>query len=137
MLIMQSHAEQLFHLMDTQHRQLGQVTVERAENQLLSGKFVPGLAFPAVEPLFRDFEEAVNAQALGVVDQLDRAIAALGLYLCSPDNSQQTPIHDVQIWSDGNITCRLGRRDSEAQNRSYELVPPHMTTITDRSHEPH
>jgi hypothetical protein len=41
-----------------------------------------GPAFAAVERLFRAFEEAVNAQALGVVDKLDIAIGRLGLRLC-------------------------------------------------------
>jgi hypothetical protein len=41
------------------------------------------------------------------VEQLDAAIAAVGLHLRLPGTSQPLGIHDVQIWSDGGITCRL------------------------------
>jgi hypothetical protein len=62
----------------------------------------------AVERLFEEFEEAVNLQALRLVDELDTEIAALGLYLRTPDGLQRMEIHDVQIWSDGDVTCQLG-----------------------------
>jgi len=57
--------------------------------------------------LFQDFEAAANLQALSAVDELDTEIAALGLHLRTPDGSQRIKIHDVQIWSDGDMTCKL------------------------------
>lgn len=105
---MQLHAEQTVHLIDAEGRQIGQIVIERSEDKLVFGKFVPGPAFPAVQHLFRDFEEAADLQALRVVDELDAAIEALGLHLRSPDGPQHVEIHDVQIWSDSGITCRLG-----------------------------
>ncbi len=59
-------------------------------------------------PVFQEFEEAVNGQDLGVVERLDSGIAALGLHLRSPEGSLLTDVHDVQIWSDGGISCRIG-----------------------------
>ncbi len=107
---MQPHAEQRFDLLDAQQRLLGRVGVERTEGELVLGTFSAGPAFPAVEHIFHDFEEAANAQALAVVEECDAAIAALGLHLQSPDGSQGIAIHDVQIWSDGGMSCRLGPR---------------------------
>ncbi len=104
---MKLYAEQRVYLIDAQQRQIGQITIERNEYNLIFGKFVPGSDFSAVKRLFQDFEEAANLQALSVVDELDTEIAALGLHLRTPDGSQRIKIHDVQIWSDGDMTCKL------------------------------
>ena len=94
-------------LMDTEQRQLGHMRIERQEEDLLYGTFVPGPAFPNVEQLFHEFEVAVEAQALHIIETLDAAIAALGLHLQWPDTRGLITIQDIQIWSDGTITCRL------------------------------
>ena len=94
-------------LMDTKQRQIGQMRIERQEEDLLYGTFVPGPAFPRVEQLFHEFEAAVEVQALHVIEPLDAAIAALGLHLQWPDAREPISVQDVQIWSDGSITCRL------------------------------
>jgi len=94
-------------LMDTEQRQLGRMRIERQEEELLSGTFVPGTAFSGVKQLFHEFEAAVEAQALHVIETLDAAIAALGLHLQWPDTKEPIAVQDVQIWRDGSITCRL------------------------------
>ena len=94
-------------LVDTEQRQLGQMQIERQEEDLLYGTFVPGPAFPSVEQLFHEFEAAVEVQALHLVETLDAAIAALGLHLQWPDVREPIAVQDVQIWSDGTITCQL------------------------------
>jgi len=115
---MTRQAEARFQILYAHQRQVGEIVIERSEEKLLFGKFIPGRAFSDVEHLFRDFEKAVNLQALRKVDELDTAISALGLYLKSPDGSQELPINDVQIWSDDSITCRLlGPALSEVNGR--------------------
>src|SRR5437868_2122219 len=104
---MSLETRETFALVDAQQRQLGQVEIERREENLLLGRFLPGPGFAPVARLFGDFEEAVNGQSLGAVDKLDQAIAALGLTLRLPDGSRSLDLDDVQIWSDGSITCRL------------------------------
>jgi hypothetical protein len=52
-------------------------------------------------------EDATDLQALHKVDELDAVIDALGLHLRWVDGSQELPIRDVQIWSDGAMSCRL------------------------------
>lgn len=104
---MQLQVGQILELLDARQRPLGKVTLEGREDDLLLGRFTPGPAFASVEPLFRDFEEAANTQALAVVDKLDAAIAALGLRLAATDKADGVDIKDVQIWSDGGVTCRL------------------------------
>jgi hypothetical protein len=84
------------------------MTVESATADLITGAFQPGLDFAAVEHLFRDFEEAVNSQALAAVETLDAAIATLGCCLVLPDGSECLAVHDLQIWSDGGFSCRPG-----------------------------
>lgn len=122
---MQLRGKQIVRLTDGKRRQIGRITIETRENDLIIGKFVPGSAFPAVEQLFRDFEAAADAQALSVVDELDAAIAALGLHLRSLDGSQRIDVQDVQIWSDGGITFRLPRRTAAAGSgtKSLQQVP--------------
>jgi hypothetical protein len=94
-------------LVDTEQRQIGQMRIARQEEDLLSGTFMPGPAFPNVKQLFHEFEAAVEVQALHIIETLDAAIAALGLHLQWPDAREPIAIQDVQIWSDGTITCRL------------------------------
>ena len=93
--------------MDTKQRQIGQMRIERQEEDLLYGTFVPGRAFSNVEQLFNGFEAAVEVQALHASEALDATIAALGLHLQWPDAREPIAVQDVQIWSDGTITCRL------------------------------
>ena len=104
---MQPQIEPTLDLFDAQQRHIGQLIVDLRDGELLGGKFVMGPAFPMVEHMFRGFEEAVNSQALAVVDDFDTAIEALHLYLRSLDGSERISIHDVQIWQDGRMTCRL------------------------------
>src|SRR6058998_2088010 len=59
------------------------------------------------EQLFHEFEAAVEAQALHAIEPLDAAIAALGLYLQRSNTCESIAVQDVQIWSDGTMTCRL------------------------------
>jgi len=94
-------------LLDAEERTVGQITLEERQGDLLLGSFAPGPGFPAVEPLFRQFEEAVNAQALGAADRCEAAIGALGLSLREAGGAKRVEVMDVQIWSDGAMTCRL------------------------------
>jgi hypothetical protein len=125
---MQLRADQKIVLRDSQQRPLGQIAVERTENDLVFGQFEPGAGFPAVASLFHDFEEAVNLQALAVVDQLDAVIASLGLYLCSPDGSNCLDIHDVQIGSDGSISFRRGISSRNGLTESKPANQPAKTS---------
>jgi hypothetical protein len=99
--------ESTLSLIDYQQRQIGQIKPESLTNDLLEGLFIPGPDFAAVAPLFQRFEDAVNAQALHVVDQIDGQIAELNMLLSVPDHSQSVNVHDVQIWSSGSFSCRL------------------------------
>jgi hypothetical protein len=102
----------------TQLRQICQITIERNEENLILGKFVPSPDFSAIEHLFEDFEEAVNLQALSVVDELDTKIVALGLYLRTPDGLQRIEIHDVQIWMMVTyLVTELARVQAELSNK--------------------
>jgi hypothetical protein len=103
---------QIVELVDVKQQQIGQMQIERQEENVLYGTFVPGPAFSKVKQLFHDFEAAVDVQALHVINTLDAAIAALGLHLRWSDAVEPIAIQDVQIWSDGSITCRL--RDQPA-----------------------
>jgi hypothetical protein len=108
MLIMHLVASQTVHLLDASQRLLGRVIVERSSDDLITGTFQPGPGYPVAGDLFRRFEEAANSQALSVVEEIESAIAALGLSLSVPDGSQRQAIRDVQIWSDGGFSCRPG-----------------------------
>jgi hypothetical protein len=100
-------AGQVYALLDNQRRNIGEVTIERLEGELLFASIHPGVDFAAVVPLFRAFEEAVELQALKKVDELAGQIAALKLQLASGKDREPMAIHDVQVWSDGAMTCRL------------------------------
>ena len=112
---MQVYKETL-QLIDAKRRDIGEVSIDSKVEQLLTGEFAPGSHFSRVEELFQKFEEAVNVQALSIVDQLDKQIAALGLQLYSPDHGQSIKIHDVQIWSDGGFSCRLTLETARSAN---------------------
>jgi hypothetical protein len=112
---MQLQAKQTVYLVTAEKRPIGQIVIERSEEDCFFGSFTPRSAFSVVQPLFRDFEEAVNLQALSVVDELDNAIRALGLHIRLADDSQHVAVDDVQIWSDGRISFRV---DSPTPSRA-------------------
>ncbi len=105
---MQPQAGETLEVMDGQEQHLGWMALESDDAGLLSGRFTPGPHYAAVQPLFRAFEEAVELQGLSAVDRLDARLASLGLQLRSAINAVPIPVHDVQIWSDGGMTCRVG-----------------------------
>ena len=70
---------------------------------------------------FQAFEEAVNSQVLALLDELDAAIAALGLHVASPDGSQCFDVRDIQIWSDGGITFRIYDLDAILARRVADI----------------
>jgi hypothetical protein len=109
---MKQHGADTLRLVDADHRWIGNVEIEYITGNLIYGTFTPGSDFPAVADIFQRFEDAVNVQALSVVDALDVEIAALGLCLCLPDKTECIDIHDVQIWRDGNISCQLPNASS-------------------------
>jgi hypothetical protein len=115
---MQMTTGQTFQMVDAKQRVLGQVVLEDEKDGLIFGKFVPGPAFAETEWLFRKFEEAVDSQALGVVDELDSAIADLGLELRPLDESGRITVHDVQIWSDGDITFYLDTKTASPSRKT-------------------
>ncbi|MGH8065006.1 MAG: hypothetical protein ACRERE_07140 [Candidatus Entotheonellia bacterium] len=130
---MLERTEQIVDLLDTQQRQIGQMRIERQEEDLLIGTFVPGPAFPSVEPLFRAFEAAADVQALHVIDELDAAIEALGLRLRWPEAPESMAIDDVQIWSDGGISCRLcGQPGASANAEFSSMSRRHAVETTNR-----
>jgi hypothetical protein len=87
--------------------EVGQVIVERQDGDTVIGKFMPGPGYSRVEPLFREFAEAAEAQALSQVDRLDAQIARLGLRLRQTPEAEPLGIHDVQIWDNERITYRV------------------------------
>src|SRR5438132_140665 len=115
-------AEQTLDLVDAQERRLGQISIERSEGLVVFGRWTPGPDFGEVASLFRDFEAAADSQALSVVDQIERSIAALVLRLQSPNSSESVEVRDVQSWSDGGVTFRpcapAGNGRNGAQTRS-------------------
>ncbi len=117
---MQLQSEQVIQLIDRQGHQIGQIEIERREENLIFGRFVPDSAFSTMQHLFQEFEEAVDAQALSVVDELDTAIATLGLHLNMPGDSQCLEAHDVQIWRDGSISCRV---ESTTESTTVTTTP--------------
>ena len=119
---MQLQANETVELVDAAGRDIAQITVERTDEDLVLGRWTPGPAFADVQPLFRQFEDAVNLQALHRVDEFDAVIRALGLHIRRADESRSLAIHDVQIWSDGNVSCRLGEPAQSSIDR-HVLTP--------------
>lgn len=117
-----------YELLDQQQRCLGRISVANIRDGLLTGTLEREDAFASVEGLFREFEEAADSQQLTRVDELDHDIAALGLRLVSSDSSHVTLVSDVQIWSDGGITCRVSLPDVLAleAGKSRQAVTPSL-----------
>lgn len=85
---------------------IGWFTTETLDGEYVRGTFTPGPDFPAVEPLFREFEELVNDQVLSLTDQAMARIDRLGITVASP-GGRETPIHDLQVYSDGAASYRV------------------------------
>ena len=106
---------QVLTLLDGQTRRIGDIAIEGLEDNLLFARMRTGPDFAIAEPLFRAFEEAVELQALKKVNDLVAEIRAMELQRVSADGKHTVPIHNVQVWSDGRMTCRveLGSFDLE------------------------
>jgi hypothetical protein len=118
---------QWLRLLDGQDQILGQVIVDRLEDDLVFGRFVPAADYARVQPLFDRYVMAANDQALGVVGELAEAISALGLDLVSSDGGDLPAIHDVQI-GEGSINFRVQPPVSESPSATRAPAPP-FTTI--------
>lgn len=119
--------QQLLHLADKQERDLGRLVIDRIEGDLVFGQFTPGPDCPQIERLFAEFVEAANQQLFSVVGELDAAISALGLHLCSPDGDGVPAVQDVQIGS-GVINFRIRSQDTEAQQPGRPEATPLPTS---------
>ena len=106
MLTLTSLVNQTVSLTDPQGRDIGTIVVESIRDDLLLGTFTPGPDYAAVRPLFLDFEEAADAQALGVVDEYEKEIEGIGLHI-RPRGDAVVRVYDVQIWTDGGVSCRF------------------------------
>lgn len=104
---------QLIQLWDAQEHWLGEIAVEQVRDDLVFGRFRPSSAFPVVEALFTEYVAAANQQLFSRVDELDAALAALGLHLRSPDGGRLPSVHDVQI-GEGRVTFRVQGSPSQA-----------------------
>jgi hypothetical protein len=111
---------QSLQLLDRQDQPLGQVIVERLEDDLVFGRFLPAAGYARVQLLFDQYVAAANEQALAVVGELDEAISALGLHLGSSDGGDLPAIHDVQI-GEGSINFRV--RPPVSESRSSARAP--------------
>jgi hypothetical protein len=81
--------------------------VETVEDDLLLGTFTAGLGFAGVRQLFLDWEQAVEGMSLSIADGFEREIEALGVHIESGPLAAAVRVYDVQIWSDGGMSCRL------------------------------
>ena len=89
-------------LTDAAGRDIGSVLVDEVTPIWVCGTFTPGVHFPEVEPLFREFEELVNDQILSLLDPVMDAMERLGIGL-----SDGTPLRDIQIYpSTGDASWR-------------------------------
>jgi hypothetical protein len=129
---MQPKPGQVLELVDAQRRRLGRVALEGSKEGRLEGTFTPGPDYSAVASLFHALGEAADLQALSAVDRIDAQVAALGLQLRSQDGAAHSPVHDVQIWADGAMTCRMtppasppfngGRPTNQASPEMYKGI---------------
>jgi hypothetical protein len=92
-------------IVDRQSRDVGAIRVEQVDGDLVLGRFVAGAEYAEFAPVFAKFEEAVDANALSLVDAIDHEITEFGLRLNMPGDLP-IAIHDVQIWRDGGISFR-------------------------------
>jgi len=99
--------DQRVEITDSLGRRLGTFVIDEQRDRLLLGAVIRGPDYPSVEPLFLEFEEIANDQILSLLDSAQEPIEKLGIRLSSADGARQWPVHDVQIWSDGGMSCRL------------------------------
>jgi hypothetical protein len=89
--------KQTTRLIDARGICLGEVMIQAVEGDYITGQFTPNASFAGVEPLFTELIAAANDQLFRRVDELDAAIASLGLHLASHNGTQLPDIYDVQV----------------------------------------
>jgi len=91
---------------DASGQDLGRVQIETNEDGRLFGTFEPGSEYPGVEPIFRHFADVVEQHAFSYLDAAEDAIARLGITIQFDGQSQAHPAKDVQIYPEGEFSCR-------------------------------
>jgi hypothetical protein len=93
-------AEHTFHLLDATQRWLGEIEIEQSADNLIFGAFTPGPDFLTVADMFQKFEDAVNVQALSVVDELEETLEIF-------EQFNGSPIRCYRIGRDFRLICCL------------------------------
>lgn len=96
----------VLHLADAAGREFGTLAVEEVQGDCYLGTFTPGADYPDIEPIFRHFAEVVEQQSFSYLDEVDAAIARLGIMARVP-GGRAVPANDVQIYPDGGASLRL------------------------------
>ncbi len=93
-------------LVDQPHGVLAKVVIDEIDGDRLLGFLEPTASYAAVKTIFDEHVEAVNDQCFAYADELETAIAKLGVRFETEDRSPLPPIYDVQIGGT-HFSCRI------------------------------
>jgi hypothetical protein len=99
----------IYDLLDREGQVLGRIKINEVREDLVLGQFFPEPEFLRIRPLFSEYENAVNQMVFGALDDLEEAIEAHGLHLCSPEEAGKLNLYDVQIMNKQDISFRIRR----------------------------
>jgi hypothetical protein len=86
-------------LLDKDNEKLGEVLVTERKKGWFFSQFSEFPAFNKFKPLFDEHRELVNQQAFSHVEEVEKKIASLGLYLSTANAELVQPVLNVQIGS--------------------------------------
>src|SRR5262245_15046029 len=108
---MRIRAGQIFSLQDAGRTPLGRIQVEQVDGDSVLGRFEPAPGFSRYQPLFLEFEEAVNNMLFGKAGDLAEKIESLCLRLSPLEGSSagtnSPEIYDVQIMNRHDLSLRM------------------------------
>jgi len=103
-------SSRLVDLLDREGQILGKIKIKEIRDDLVLGQFFPEPSFSRVQPLFGEYEDAVNQMIFGMLDELEEAINANALHLCMAEEKGRVDLYDVQIMNKQDISFRIRRQ---------------------------
>ncbi|MFN7925826.1 MAG: hypothetical protein U0Q16_37340 [Bryobacteraceae bacterium] len=104
---------------------LGSVRIDRVDGDRVFGKLERFAGFESVRALFRDLDEAIDANVMCAVNEIEQEVEDLGLHLVAVGGGRLPAIHHVQVYDGDTIFFRLrgGYPSDFAEIASGEAAP--------------
>ena len=96
------------YLVNSTGRVLAELDVKSADGDLYVGNIISNSFDDSMRKLFQAYSDIVNNQMLSYMDEIEERIRTYKFGVSVKIPLEYTPIYDLQIFNDNNISFRVG-----------------------------